>query len=33
VYEADVIIKGKEFQVKVAPDGKLVSKEAEEDEK
>ena len=32
VYEAEVIIEGKEFEIKVAADGKLISKKQETDE-
>jgi len=32
VYEAEVVIEGKEFEVKVAADGKLISKKVDDDD-
>lgn len=32
VYEAEVTIDGKEYEIKVAPDGKLISKKVESDD-
>ena len=33
IYETDIKVGGKEFEIKVAEDGKLISKKLEEDEK
>ena len=33
IYEADVVIDGKNYEIKVAEDGKLISKGLDEDEK
>lgn len=32
VYEAEFVVDGKEIEIKVAPDGKLLSREVEEDD-